>query len=286
MKTRKFIIGIIRLQIRIALGCVICCTPIANGFAQFLVNLGTLNNQPDSRGYGISESARAVGGSGNFAFRTSPNAAIYDYPTSGDNLHNTLYQLLGGGISGSTALDISQSGTAAMEIAGEIRDFGAVPKPFWYYESDNGKTKYARLLYTASGVANSVKLGTGGGASAVVGSINVGGTTHAAYWSVIPTQHWLYDYGNIYFPVGSSVATDTDRNRTVGYQHGNEPGDTDQAFIIDNNAYGLSVPFGSSSSAAYGMNTYGTTSRVVGYYITGGLQKAICWTYTGSGQSS
>src|SRR5262245_32528348 len=149
MKTSKLMTGIICLPIRVALGCVLCCTPFANGFAQYLVDLGTLNSQTASRGFGISESARAVGDSGTRAFRTRPNSAIYDYPASGDNLHDTLYQLLGGGISGSIGLDISQSGTEPMQIAGELKDFGAVSKPFWYYETENGKTKYAQRLYNS-----------------------------------------------------------------------------------------------------------------------------------------
>jgi len=252
--------------------------------AATILDIGTLPNMSDSSGYGISRTGRVVGSSGSKAFRTQKNYPLLGAP--GEDLHATLVQVLQLSLFASEAFDIHQYNKEPMEIVGQANVGQVNSWPFWYQESDNGVIKYARLLNTTTGgAAVSVKPDTSGsgGPSVVVGHVYVNEMAHAAYWVVVPTQHWLYDYGNIYFPSQESFATDTDRNRTVGYRGSSTNW---QAFIIDNLAYGLSVPSNATASAAYGMHPYGSLSRIVGSYVEGGFERPIYWSYTGSGSST
>lgn len=126
-------------------------------------------------------------------------------------------------------------------------------------------------------------LGSPGGASVVVGHVLVNGVAHAAYWAVVTNQHWLYDYGNLYFPSQESFATDTDRNRTVGY-YGTAP--NYHAFIVDGSAYTLLTPTNATATFAYGMQPFGTVSRIAGSCVLGGYEMPVYWSYTGSGFST
>jgi hypothetical protein len=166
------------------------------------LDLGVLPpDASDSTGFGISRTGRAVGVSSGKAFRTQKNLPISN--AAGDNLHNSLNQLIGP-IGGSEALDIHQYYVEPMEIVGK-----ADGRPFWYQEADNGSLKYARMLYAGSGAAKSVKPDTSGygGATAVVGNVvGANGMNQAAYWSVIPSQHWLYNFGAIYFRVNRAFS--------------------------------------------------------------------------------
>jgi len=248
-----------------------------------VLDLGALPGSDSSAGYGISDTGRAAGECSSRAFRTQRNQAISMDGSGGDDLHSTLHALVPPptNLSHTRAFAIKQTGTAQMEIVGETYDTTNW-RPFWYYESDNGATKFVQLLYSGVGSALAVvPAATPGNASAVVGFVKVGGTDHAAYWSLNTTQNWLYDYGNNFFPGEASYATDTDVNRTVGYR-----GSAPQAFLIDGTARTLSTPSGTTGSAALGMSTTASTSKVAGYYIINGLTKPISWSYTGNGQST
>src|SRR5437870_274767 len=113
------------------------------GGAATILDLGALSGGANSAGYGISGSGRAVGTSENRSFRTAKNTGIQN--SGGDNQHATLMSLIPP-VNMSRAYDIHQTSTEAMEIVGDAYDITDF-RPFWYYESDSGKTKYARVLY-------------------------------------------------------------------------------------------------------------------------------------------
>ena len=284
MKARKSA-NMVRFQLACAAAWLACCGPLPQSAGGAVLDLGALFNSGSttSEGRGITDTGRATGISDQKAFRTATNSAIYDYPQSGDNVHNTLTQLLPFPVISSFAFDIWQaSGSTQIELVGQYNN-NSINRAYWYYESANGKTKYARILYDSTGAANAVKPDSGvGGASAVVGFVQVNGK-NAAYWSVIPTNHWLYNFGQIYFPNEDSEATDTDRNRTVGFR-GNDP--LFHAFIIDGAAYALTEPPGAVATVAFGMFTTGSVSKVVGYSLIGSQKKPILWSYDGNGLSS
>lgn len=285
MKARKST-NLIRLKLICGVACLAYCGPWSqSAYAPPILDLGTLNGQASSEGFALTDTGRAAGNSGGKAFRTQgANWFIYDYPQSGDNVHNTLASYLPQPILISLVYDIWQASTnTPIELVGEYNN-NALWRPYWYYEAPSGSPKYVRLLYDGTGAAYSVKPSVGG-ASAVVGFvIGSSGYQNAAYWSVTPTFHALYNYGDIYFPNEASVATDTDRNRTVGYRG------APHAFIVDSGvgggAFSLSVPPGTTASVAYGIWTYGSTSFIVGFYVENGYRKPIRWSYTGNGQST
>lgn len=249
------------------------------------IDVATLAFGPESESFGVTETGRVAGDSSQLAIRTRRHQRIAGDGSGGDDLHSTLVTLLPNLVD-SSALDIEQSGlgTGQMEIVGEATDSAlATTRPFWYFELENGNSKSAQWLYSGHGKANAVVPNlTASYASAVVGYVRVGTQDHAAYWSVVSGQNWLYDYGNIYFPTEPSYATDTDVNRTVGFRGSPNR----QAFLIDGSARTLANPPGATSTAAFAISTTGTTSKVVGEAMIGGVTKPVSWTYTGSGQST
>ncbi len=252
-------------------------SPTANAAAGAQVlDLGLLNGTSGSAGFGISDSGRTAGTCNDQAFRTAPNSAINGSPGSSDSIHAFLQ------LASSRAYDIRQGYDGSIGVVGEVYDTTNW-RPFWYFESSNGAQRVSRLLHDGVGGAFAVIPPPGVGyATAVVGWARVNSVDNAAYWSVVTNQHWLYNYGNNFFPNTNSYATDTDGNRTVGYF-----GNTDvTAFILHGSIRSLSTPTNATGTAAIGMRTVGTNSRVVGYYTASGLMKPISWFYSGNGSST
>jgi hypothetical protein len=256
--------------------------------AQTVTDIGYLNNDNQSYSYGVSSSGRVTGPSflngsqWTHAYRSRPNETLNEMMDPNCNIHSYLTSLFGS-IYLSAGYGIYQVGTGPIEVVGECSPTTSFTRPFWYFE--NGSHRVARLLTLPyqgnTGRADAV-IGNGGAyASAVVGYVTVNGYANACYWSVATNADYVYNYGASFYPGQHSYATDTDRNKTIGYHK-------DQyyyrAFIIDNNAYDLAVPAYTTDSFAYGMIT--NAARIAGSANVYGTVKPILWSYSGSGQST